>query len=69
MQDFGGKERKSMNRKVIYTDAPPEIEYELEHSVRIADDFLPSPEFFRLMNQRPEQNTVRNGRFDRVLVR
>jgi len=58
-----------MNRKVIYTDAPPEIEYELEHSVRIADDFLPSPEFFRLMNEKPKLNAIKSNRFDRVLVR
>ena len=57
-----------MRRKIIYTDAPPEIQESLERAV-IIEDFLPSPEFLRLMNQRPEQNTVRNGRFDRVLVR
>jgi len=35
-----------MKRKVIYTDASPEIEAELERSVRI-NDFLPSPEVLR----------------------
>jgi len=57
-----------MRQKIIYTDAPPEIQESLERAV-IIEDFLPSPEFFRLMNQRPEQNTVRNGRFDGVLIR
>ena len=57
-----------MNRKVIYTDAPPEIEDALEHSVRIKD-FLPSPEFLLLMNAKPKLNAVKSNRFDRVLVR
>jgi len=57
-----------MKREVVYTDAPFDYDESLIEE-NIVEDFLPSPEFFRLMNQRPELNTVRNGRFDRVLVR
>jgi hypothetical protein len=37
MQDTGEREKKYMNRKIIYTDEPME-------NVRVIPDFLPSPE-------------------------
>lgn len=42
-QDTGEKEKKSMNKTKVYTNAPEDIAEELENSVAI-DDFLPSPE-------------------------
>jgi predicted DNA binding CopG/RHH family protein len=32
-----------MKKKIIYTDAPPDVENAMEHAIRIPD-FLPSPE-------------------------
>ncbi|MDR0811127.1 MAG: hypothetical protein LBN23_02465 [Paludibacter sp.] len=36
-----------MKRKIIYTDAPPEVEEDFKYAVRI-EDFLPPPDQFVL---------------------
>ena len=43
-----------MRRKVVYTDAPPEIDAALERSVPVSREEigLPSPEWFRATKQR-----------------
>ncbi|MDR2147510.1 MAG: BrnA antitoxin family protein [Tannerella sp.] len=50
-----------MKRRIIYTDAPPEIEEALEHAV-IIEDFLPAPEFLVPKTSKEEITIPLNNR-------
>lgn len=43
MQDIGERRKKDMKKKIIYTDAPPEISEAIGRGSVVAD-FLPSSE-------------------------